>query len=105
MDEIVVFPGGLEALGHQGAIGQAATKAMGWTDIAVPPRARTAYDVLKNMADDGSLDRVKGKVTYRHTLEDRDHIPAGGRKNACLADKWVALRSECPEESKESVYI
>lgn len=106
MDEIVVFPGGIEALGHQMAIGQDAAKAMGWTSVAVPPRARTAYEVLENMAEAGALERVKGKVTYRRRVEDRKEIPAGGKKcNAALTEKWQALKSECPEESKESVYV
>jgi hypothetical protein len=78
---------------------------MGWTDVAVPPSAQTGFEVLLNMAEAGTLDCVKGKVSYRKSAEDRDACAAGGKKNGRLREKWEALRSECPEASKQSVYI
>lgn len=104
MDEIVVFPRALEVLGQANAMGQDVAKAMGYIDFTVPPRANTAYDFLSQM-DAEARERVKGKVLYRANMEDRAAIAAGGRKNACLAEKWQALESECPENAKESVYI
>merc|ERR1712019_194771 len=105
MDDIIVFPGGLEALGQQGALNPHFVQAAGFSGPSVPPKAQTGYEVLGNLASVGALPLYKGKVTYRRNAEDRADIPAHSRKNGELEKKWEDLQARCPEQAKESVYL
>jgi len=105
LEKVVVFPGGLEALGQHRAICPDVANAMGFVDITTPPSAKTCFEVLENLAQAGALERLKGKVCYRESLEDSEDVAVAGRKNQCLVGKWEVLQSECPEECKQSVYL
>lgn len=105
MDKVVVFPGGLEALGHQAAMNQDVAKAMGFVNVSSPPRVRTGYELLQNLAEAGAMETMKGKACYRESAEHRADVSAGGRKNACMVGKWEALQSKCPDECKQFVYV
>jgi hypothetical protein len=59
MNQIIVFPGGIEALGHQHALGADIASAAGFEGIGVPPKARNAYEVLENLAEAGAMERYK----------------------------------------------
>merc|ERR1719162_515366 len=78
---------------------------MGFVNVSSPPRVRTGYELIRNLAEAGALEIMKGKACYRESAENRADVAAGGRKNACLAGKWEALQSECPDESKQFVYL
>lgn len=104
MNEVVVFPGGLHALGHEASLNSEIASAAGFGDPDSLAQ-NTAYDVLANLADMGQLERFKGKVQFRHQKESRKDTPAGSWKNGCLTEKWDALKGKCPDEAKSSVYL
>jgi len=103
MNEIVVFPNGLRAIGQDRAVGAEIAKALGLEEQ--PPTAKTAYEVLERLADSGVLQSLKGKVAYRCKAEDRRDVPAGSSLNGSIAPKWEVLKEQCPEASHSSVYV
>uniref|UniRef100_A0A7S0F901 JmjC domain-containing protein n=1 Tax=Pyrodinium bahamense TaxID=73915 RepID=A0A7S0F901_9DINO len=102
MDQIVVFPNGLRAIGQDRAMGAAMWRALGLDE---PNPAESAYQVLERLAETGEVNRLKGKVAFRRKPEDRLDVPVGGSLNGNLAKKWEALRAECPEEARGTVYL
>eukprot|EP00440_Ansanella_granifera_P018411 gb/GFBE01019996.1/.p1 GENE.gb/GFBE01019996.1/~~gb/GFBE01019996.1/.p1 ORF type:complete len:487 (+),score=112.63 gb/GFBE01019996.1/:1-1461(+) len=106
MNEVVVFPGGLHALGQDEVLHPEVGGATRLDATHLENGdSRTAYDVLESLADMGALDKLKGKVRYRVSSESRKDIPAGNWKNECLAGKWATLKDKCPPQAKTSVYI
>jgi len=103
MDQIVVFPGGLRAIGQHNAVCPQFQAALNLEDQS--SECSTAYDVLERLAAAGALPELKGKVGYRPAAANRRDISAGGSANACLVGKWEALREKCPQEARLTVYL
>jgi len=102
LDEIVVFPGGVQAAGQGTAIHPDIRDALRFGE---DDQARTAYDVLGRMSAAGTLETFKGKVNYRKSLSDRKDTPAGGSGNSGLTKKWEDLQMKCPEDMRSTVYL
>merc|ERR1719188_984538 len=92
MNEVLVFVGGLDALGQRSAVEPRIAAATGLDKASEMPG--TAYEVLARLSESQALDELKGKVTYRRDAESHADSAAGGRCNACLAPKWEALQHE-----------
>eukprot|EP00927_Polykrikos_kofoidii_P071483 TRINITY_DN67744_c0_g1_i1.p1 TRINITY_DN67744_c0_g1~~TRINITY_DN67744_c0_g1_i1.p1 ORF type:complete len:482 (+),score=70.81 TRINITY_DN67744_c0_g1_i1:214-1446(+) len=110
MDEIVVFPDGLRALGQQRVLDPRMAAATGlWSEDSAQldesPPARNAYEVLERLDADGYLADLKGKVSFFRQAQSRRDSPADTWQNTCLAPKWQALKGKCLEEDKPSMYI
>jgi len=103
MNEVVVFTGGLQAVGQREALHPSIAAAAGLDQVGDMPL--TAYDVLERLSKAGSLEEFKGKVTFRRKADAHADVAAGGRCNAALEPKWQALREDCPESMKGSVYM
>lgn len=102
LDEIVVFPGGVQAIGQNTAMHPDIRDALRLGD---DDQARNAYDVIERMSATGVLHEFKGKVNYRKALSDRKDTPAGGSGNSVLAKKWEDLHLKCPEDMRSTVYL
>jgi len=113
LDDIVVFWGGLDAVGQSDALHESIALATGLrtsqdgynADFACEREPRTVYDVLQRLARADGLKPFKGKVTYRQSPRSRRSVSAESGKNAQLAPKWECLKAVCPEESRSTVYM
>jgi len=107
MNEVIIFPGGLHAMGQQDVMDPQLRAALGFAPEACEAsRAASAYEVLERLAPTGALERMKGKIMYRvpGSAEHKGHS-AGGTGNNILGPKFEALKEECPEEARSSAYL
>jgi len=123
VDQVVVFPGGVHALGQDKAIHPQIADALFGAGVNEPNNAaesghehdsnhgpddnRTAFHVLERLSKTGILKELKGKVNYHKGTGDAacGHLSAGARGNSCLQPKWEALQHECPDDLQASVYL
>mmetsp|Transcript_128348 Transcript_128348/g.247382 ORF Transcript_128348/g.247382 Transcript_128348/m.247382 type:complete len:445 (-) Transcript_128348:110-1444(-) len=105
MNQILVFPEGVKLLGLEDALDSRLVMAMGLQSSPGKEAPKTAYDVLERLSQNGMLNDLKGKVTFRREIESRDSVDAGGKGNSCLGPKFAALKAECPTHCMASVYL
>lgn len=107
LNKVIVFPGGVKAVGQQDAMDLQIRDALGFSLGADEScEAKSAYEVLERLESTDALDRLKAKIMYRHTdASDKKTRSAGGSGNSVLRPKWNALREDSMDVDKSSVYI
>eukprot|EP00405_Crypthecodinium_cohnii_P022995 CAMPEP_0206480312 /NCGR_PEP_ID=MMETSP0324_2-20121206/37196_1 /ASSEMBLY_ACC=CAM_ASM_000836 /TAXON_ID=2866 /ORGANISM="Crypthecodinium cohnii, Strain Seligo" /LENGTH=479 /DNA_ID=CAMNT_0053957029 /DNA_START=264 /DNA_END=1703 /DNA_ORIENTATION=+ len=105
LDQVVVFPGGAEAMQQSEVLDPDIAEAVG-IPFSSTSSASSAYEVLERLANKGAVDRLKGKVMYHFPgSTERKGRSAGGTGNTVLRPKWDALQGDCPEAARSSVYL
>eukprot|EP01047_Picozoa_sp_COSAG01_P078340 COSAG01_NODE_14441_length_1453_cov_3.726736_1_plen_284_part_01 len=117
MDEIVVFPNGVEALGHADALDPHLRRAAGLgTGDGVAAEedvggasggggadsATTAYELLERLAAQGWLGELKGKIGY---IERPGELESRAKGGPGMLPQWQSLVRDCPPEARGSTYI